>query len=651
MLYINFINMSSKNSGKSHKKKNKDAVQFILANREINDPNYNNPKATDKILLQLNKDEDLTSEQKKIIESIPKIQRGVFDEEDRIKQMLEAEQQSKEKKVKFDFMNSEIIPFDKKGKVEQIQIEEEIDTGKPHTTKKINKQPHHNPKKIEFNDIDQENKYIDELFKRVKINAKVVEYNELGLKKDTPPEIMQFVTNKEFKEGVDIFIPAPVITEEALHIYDNDMKEEEMNDEYKEVEKELKSDSEKDDKDKNEENDNNLLEDNFILLANGGELPIEYIGEQNDNSKEETKDNGESIQPKQENTNKKAPSYKYITKEEIEYLNKKFAEEDKKKGKYDRPNGYVGKEEFNDAIEEMLNTKKEKGVKEKKQIMGLAKTIEDDDEYEEYEFDEEDEDNSYNEEDESGAEDKEDNEEDNKKENEGYVPKITFEYVNKEDEPDPFDKDNNKKSSKQTKKLKKKSKSKQYEEQKKLPQDERDSDYQEDSFTIDDLNKLTSDKNFVEKTIELYQHEEERESKEGENIEKIEEEIEKKFIHEPKVRKDITSAQPKMGNLPKSVKEVKKQKDFEKRKKMNQEEPESIQKNVQDESVKHNLKKEIESKEEKKLRKKLLKMEKKEKRIENKKVKLAFKEEKKHQQRQIAEANKVIRCGLSVKDI
>ena len=145
--------MSSKNSGKSHKKKNKDAVQFILANRELNDPNYNNPKATDKILLQLNKDEDLTSEQKKIIESIPKIQRGVFDEEDRIKQMLEAEQQSKEKKVKFDFMNSEIIPFDKKGKVEQIQIEEEIDTGKPQTTKKINKQPHHNPKKIEFNEI------------------------------------------------------------------------------------------------------------------------------------------------------------------------------------------------------------------------------------------------------------------------------------------------------------------------------------------------------------------------------------------------------------------------------------------------------------------------------------------------------------------
>lgn len=644
--------MSSKNSGKSHKKKNKDAVQFILANRELNDPNYNNPNATDKILLQLNKDEDLTNEQKKIIESIPKIQRGVFDEEDKIKQMLESEQRSKEKKVKFDFMNSEIIPFDKKGKVEQISIEEEIDTGNPQKTKKINKQQaHHNSKKDEFKDIDQENKYFDELFKRVKVNAKIVEYNELGLKKDTPPEIMQFVTNKEFKEGVDIFIPAPVITDEALHIYDNDMKEEEMNDEYKEVEKELKSDSEKDNKDKNEENDNNILEDNFILLANGGELPIEYIGEQKENSKEEIKENGELNEPNQKGSNKGAHSYKYITKEEVEYLNKKFAEEDKKKGKYDRPNGYVGKEEFNQAVEEMLNTKKEKDVKEKKQVMGLAKTIEDDDEYEEFEFNEEDEDNSDKEENES-VDDNEDSEKENKKdENEGYVPKITFEYVNKEDEPDPFDKENNKKSSKQTKKLKKKSKSKQYEEQQKIPQDERDSDYQEDSFTIQDLNKLTSDKDFVEKTIELYQHEEQRENKEGENIEKIEEEIEKKYIHEPKAKKDITSAQPKIGNLPKSVKEVKKQKEFDKRNKKNQEEPESVQKNIQDEPIKNNLKKEIESKEEKKLRKKLLKMEKKEKRIENKKIKLAFKEEKKHQQRQIAEANKVIRCGLSVKDL
>ena len=76
--------MSSK-GGKGHKKKNKDAIQFILANRELNDPNINNPNATDKILLQVNKDEELTKEQKKIIEAIPKIHRGVYDEEEKIK--------------------------------------------------------------------------------------------------------------------------------------------------------------------------------------------------------------------------------------------------------------------------------------------------------------------------------------------------------------------------------------------------------------------------------------------------------------------------------------------------------------------------------------------------------------------------------------
>ena len=108
--------MSSK-GGKGHKKKNKDAIQFILANRELNDPNINNPNATDKILLQVNKDEELTKEQKKIIEAIPKIHRGVYDEEEKIKQMLEYEKKSKEgneKGVKFGI--SEVIPFDKNGK-------------------------------------------------------------------------------------------------------------------------------------------------------------------------------------------------------------------------------------------------------------------------------------------------------------------------------------------------------------------------------------------------------------------------------------------------------------------------------------------------------------------------------------------------------
>ena len=93
--------------------------------------------------------------------------------------------------------------------------------------------------------------------------------------------------------------------------YDNDMNEENMNEEYKELEKELQSDDEdekiiksakEEEKEKKEEEINtsskeeNLtenknieikgdLEDDFVLLANEGELPVELITEQEKNSR------------------------------------------------------------------------------------------------------------------------------------------------------------------------------------------------------------------------------------------------------------------------------------------------------------------------------------------------------------------------------
>jgi len=79
---------------KKHKNKNRnrEAVEFVLANRDVDDPNYNNPDVNKKILLQVNKDEDLTEEQKKIINSIPKIQRGIFDEEAKLKRLLKQDE-------------------------------------------------------------------------------------------------------------------------------------------------------------------------------------------------------------------------------------------------------------------------------------------------------------------------------------------------------------------------------------------------------------------------------------------------------------------------------------------------------------------------------------------------------------------------------
>ena len=75
--------------GKKGKNRNKEAVEFILANRDENDPDINDDKSNKKILLQVNKDEDLTEEQKKIINSIPKQQRGIYDEEEKIKKFFD----------------------------------------------------------------------------------------------------------------------------------------------------------------------------------------------------------------------------------------------------------------------------------------------------------------------------------------------------------------------------------------------------------------------------------------------------------------------------------------------------------------------------------------------------------------------------------
>ena len=121
---------------KKDKNKNKEAVEFVLANRDKDDPNFNNPNANKKILLQVNKNEDLTDNQKKIIDSIPAIDRGIFDdnakiklmtqkpEDDNINEINENNNNNKSKKgVNFDLDKNEIINFDKKQKVGEIQHE------------------------------------------------------------------------------------------------------------------------------------------------------------------------------------------------------------------------------------------------------------------------------------------------------------------------------------------------------------------------------------------------------------------------------------------------------------------------------------------------------------------------------------------------
>ena len=376
-----------KKKSRKNKKKNKEAIEFILANRDAEDPNFNNPDVNKKILLQVNKDEDLTEEQKKIIESIPKIQRGIFDENAQLKLMTqnidnnddknknENNDTNKEKKgVNFDFDKNEIINYDKKKTVGELQHEKLINDIKN--------------KKIDISKIEDEEK-VKEIFKNLKVNAKIVEYNDLGLKKDTDPELLKLVTDKEFIEGVDIFVPAPKDNDgKIIEEYDNDMNEENMNEEYKELEKELKSDDEEDKKIKKEEKNDakekkeeeistssktetltenkNIelkgdLEDDFVLLANGGELPVELITdkEKENLEKNNNKINTNDIKHNNEFTNfdtSNKNTYKYITKEEIEYVQKKFLMDENEENVSGKKKGnFIGKKEFNDAINEILN--------------------------------------------------------------------------------------------------------------------------------------------------------------------------------------------------------------------------------------------------------------------------------------------------------
>ena len=691
---------------KKHKNKNRnrEAVEFVLANRDVDDPNYNNPDVNKKILLQVNKDEDLTEEQKKIINSIPKIQRGIFDEDAKLKRLLKQDEKeendindnNKEKKgVKFDFDKNEVVNFDKKKKVSEIENDKLLNDLKNN--------------KIDLTKIEDEEK-VNEIFKKLKVNAKMVEYNEFGLKKDTDPELLKFVTNKEFVEGVDIFVPAPKDNnDKIIKEYDNDMKEENMNEEFKELENELKSDSENENENKiNEDNKNNEkkcedidtsskkedkkeetkdkndieitgdLEDDFVLLANGGELPIEFLTEKE--IKEEEKKKEEINKRNIMGQNNSKPSYKYITPEEVEYVRKKFLEgDDDDKKKSQKKGNFISKQEFNDAINEILNSKKGKNGNNKKEtVMGLKKSVLDEDEYEEYELSEEEEeinDDIKNKEDkkedkkeekkeekkndekknkikdiisfkkDKKKEDEEEDEEDEEEEDdeEGYVPNIKIEYVSKADEPDPFDKEKEKIKRKQrNKKEMKKSKTKQYEQLKAM------GELSDESFDREQLNDLIHEDELVEKTKEMIENNNEIEKDNKE----VEQEIDKKYIFEPKVQKDITQTNDKVVNLPKAVKEERRETERKSKKNEKEEDNEESKKeeNNKNMNVNHNSRRN-ETKEEKKLRQKLVKMEKKEKRAEKKKLKNAFKEEKISQQKQIAQTNKIVRYGLSIKDI
>jgi hypothetical protein len=539
--------------GKTKQHKNKDAVEFVLVNRGMDDPNYNNPEAPGKILLHVPKDNIKQDHHDNIINQIPEINRGVYTEkaiQNNLKELgiktLDSDFDPKELAKAFNDINKNHLSEKVKSELVNGNIkvteEEIVDTS---TSKK--KVVLHNNDKIDNTDN------IDKIIAGSKISAEITEYNKYGLRKDINPEILNYITDKEFQEGVDIFIPAPDGTPIDTNRFDIDIPLDKMDEEHKEVYQTLQEDVEAEE-----------LEDNFLLLANEGELPIAVDGKETNIIKEademiivETIDRA------------KNPSYKYITKEEKEFLDRQA------------------------EIAKSIKTK----TTEKVEYKGLTAKYEDEEEFEDYEFDEDEDcdelkEESINEEDEECSQGSQYSQNDEEKENSNNLIK------EREEDKIEFCENNFKIEYIDKKETKKKK------------TNMRKSVKQEENFTTTDLENLIHDETFVKATIDLFENHVEEENPNDEGIP----------IYYPKKRLDITAVHGKVGYLPKTVTApiiAKSQSSIITDKT-------DLKNSIVVNSSKPLLPLGEESKEEKKLRKKLFKEERKEKRKQKKELKQAF---------------------------
>jgi hypothetical protein len=538
---------------KNKKLQNKKALEFVLTNRGMDDPHYNDPNAPAKVLLHVPKEDScVNKDHEKILDMIPEINRGTYTEEndlDKLREMgiqlLEDEDKINEVREKLSQMNKD--------------------------------------KFIKETKSDLEDDKLDLILKHAKINADIVEYNEYGLKKDIDPEILEYVTNKEFREGVDIFIPAPgsVFLEDKR--FDIDIQPEDMNEEYKEMYDELMKDEIDEEKVKGD------IEDDFILMANEGRLPIELQDKMEEmntdfDKKENSVKNSKNAKPAKNTQPGNGPAgYKYITKEEKEFLDKQFDKMYNKEYKIEdslpvksNPHTKVLMEE---AMNELLGSKHKTN--------NLNSKFDDEDEFEDYELDE-------------GEEYEDEQFED--------CP------VEEEEEEKNYKIDNQieKFTEKQQKKKRKVS--------------------VEEVFTLKELDELIKNDENITKTVEMFENQENQKNSEPENEEYLPE-------YEPKRRLDITAVHGKIGVAPKTIGRIE-----------HTERPKQTHSNKdQIEIIKS--KPEINDTLDNRLRKKLLKEEKREKRKQKKELKTVFKDEKTKLQKHIANTNSVIRYGISVREL
>jgi len=384
--------MGKKNKGNN--KNEKKTAEFILTARPADDPDYQNPNVPQNILLYKPTDKDDENTQK-TLDNIPESIRGnTFDEETQdklVKQRLGIEDnldqsgafgaqnqnsntKNAKKKPKSDYVpvlfnedaNKDLTESEEEVEDVDLEEDEEIIDTKIRNNKKDNNNNNKDAKKpIGFKSekaaaaakkepvkltlkellssgnkellLNIDDKTLDMLIKNsnAKIDAEIIHYNEYGLKNSVDPEVLEYVTDKKFREGVDLFIPAPNYHEiMEQNRVDIDINPEEMNAEYKEVYEALVNNNQKFD-DEGEDGDNSFLEDDFILLANEGKLPIELLETQSFNDQSHKNINKANNKDEillaaskvSNNSNKqpKEPSYKFITKEEKEFLDKQFS--------------------------------------------------------------------------------------------------------------------------------------------------------------------------------------------------------------------------------------------------------------------------------------------------------------------------------------
>lgn len=319
--------------GKS-KYKNKDAAEFKLFNdggEDIDIVPVDRP----------NEPEEITKKREKYIEEIintnsnPEFQNKKVEPEilisDNLKQMI-----SKIRDLNIEILNEYL----KEGNLTNL-FEKEL-----------------NMKLDELN--EEELNFVYKIFKIDSNDVKGKEYNEYGLPKDIDPEVLEYVSMEPFNPDTDQYIP-PVFENldcDRIHI---DLQRNELDEEYREVYDNLLHDENvkeyKDVENKNKineivEEDNDFFPDDFVLIANGGKLPLEIdedakkliygdlkeaykianVNPYKKDNKEEEKNvqNVKNTEPnkfvKDLNKDNYIPSYKYITPEEVKLLNSQYKE-------------------------------------------------------------------------------------------------------------------------------------------------------------------------------------------------------------------------------------------------------------------------------------------------------------------------------------